>query len=355
MKKLISILVIVALMATAASLATFAAEYPTPTDITADVKCTTAYDMYAEKLPIVRADAVFVPAIEYDVSLVAKAPGSGVRTITITDWADQKMESYFDDYFNLGDGDFFYEMVWANSNENDYDHGRLSYTFEVDEAGTYEFVFVGAAQVKAENIDNDSKDRGFAFQVDGGDIKQVNISDTLGTFQKYDYVYGKAELDATQVTTTNGVNSQYYQVAYYYGIQVELTAGQHTLDYYHLFFSGEHQFTSGNGPRLNYAGMYVQKYLTDAELAAYEYPEITTIETTPAPVVTTPTPVETTTPEPEADTTPAPEADTTPAPAAPVETTPAPVEEKGGCGASIGLGVLCALIPAALVIRKKRD
>ncbi len=352
MKKLTALFIMAALLVSLLTLTASAADLPQ--DITADIKWITSYDMYAQKLPIVRADAVMISALDYDQTKVAKAPGSGVRQITFSDWATSGMESYFPNYYDLGDGDFFYEAVWANSNESAYDHGLLSYTFEVEEAGTYELVIVGCAQIKADAVDNDAKDRGFAFSIDGGDIKQVNISDTMGIFRDYTYVYGKAELEATKQVTTNGVNSTHYQPTYYYGIPIELTAGTHTLEYYHLFYSGEHVFASGNGPRLNFCGAYVQKYLSDAEFDAYVYPETTTMETTTAaPVDTTPaetTPAETTPAEVPVETTPAP---------APVETTPAPAvtepAKAGGCGAAMGFGVLAALIPAAVVIRKKRN
>lgn len=357
MKKILSILMITALVVSMLTFTTSAAD-ALPQDITADIKWVTAYDMYAQKLPIVRADAVFIPAPEYDASKVAKAAGAGMRTITFTDWEAAGMEFYFDDYFNLGDGYFMYDAVWANSNETEYDHGLLQYTFEVEEAGTYELVVVGCAQIKADAVDNDEKDRGFAFSFDGGEIKQVNISDTLGIFRDYSYTYDKAELDATKEVTTNGENSKYYQMTYFYGIPVELTAGTHTFEYYHLFYSGEFVFQSGNGPRLNYAGAYVQKFLTDAELENYQYPVIETQEvtTTEAPV-TTEAPKETeapkdTEPEAPADTTTA--APTTDAPATDAPTTDAPAA-SGGCGGFVALGIVAALIPAAVVIRKKRD
>ena len=357
MKKLLAILMITALIVSMFTFTSSAAD-ALPQDITADVKWVTAYDMYAQKLPIVRADAVFIPAPEYDASKVAKAPGAGMRTITFTDWEAAGMEFYFDDYFNLGDGYFMYDAVWANSNETEYDHGLLQYTFEVEEAGTYELVVVGCAQIKAENLDVDEKDRGFAFSFDGGEIKQVNISDTEGIFRDYSYTYGKAELDATKQTTTNGVNSQYYQMTYFYGIPVELTAGTHTFEYYHLFSSGEFVFQSGNGPRLNYAGAYVQKFLTDVELENYQYPvietqEVTTVPVTEAPVTEAPV---TEAPTTEAPTTEAPatEAPVTEAPATEAPVTEAPKAE-GGCGGFVALGIVAALIPAAVVIRKKRD
>lgn len=340
MKKILILLVVLAFFVGMFVVPSFASdeEAPTVTDITADVKCVTVYDMYLQKLPVVRADAVFIPSTDYDESLIAQAPGAAVREITFTDWETSGMENYFDDDFNYGDGCFMYDAVWANSNTVDYDHGRLSYLFKVPEAGTYEIVFVGAAQIKEADVDNDAKDRGFAFSINEGDIRQVNISDTLGTFRKYDLEYGKADLDSTKITTANGENSTYFQVAYYYGITVELEAGVHSLDYYHLFSSGEHEFVSGNGPRLNYMGAYVQKYLSDEELENYEYPVITpTPEATP--VVT---------PEPEAATPTAPLQEATTAPTA------APKEEEGGCGSAVGLGMMYALIPVAFVIRKKR-
>ncbi len=63
------------------------------------------------------------------------------------------------------------------------------------------------------------------------------------------------------------------------------------------------------------------------------------------------TPVETTTPAP------APGDDTTPAPAPGDDTTPAPKDdEKGGCGSVVALSILACMIPAAVVIcKKKRD
>ena len=356
MKKLLAIIMITTLIVSMFTFTSAAADRPA--DITADIKWVTAYDMYAQKLPVVRADAVFIPAPEYDQSKVAKAPGAGMRTITFTDWETAGMEIYFDDYFNLGDGYFMYDAVWANSNETEYDHGLLQYTFEVEEAGTYELVVVGCGQIKAEALDNDEKDRGFAFSFDGGEIRQVNISDTQGIFRDYSYNYDKAELDATKQITTNGENSKYYQMTYYYGIPVELTAGTHTFEYYHLFYSGEFNFETGNGPRLNYAGAYVQKFLSDAELENYQYPVIETQVVTEAPVTEAPV---TEAPATEAPATEAPatEAPVTEAPATEAPTTQAPTTEapkaEGGCGGFVALGVVAALIPAAVVIRKKRD
>ena len=351
MKKFTAILVAIVLMMNMMAICASAANYANaqPIDITATTKCVTLYEMYEKKLPIVRADAVFIPAVEYE---AATAPGSGMRTITITDWAEKGMTAYFDDYFNLGDGFFMYDGVWANSVKDPYDHGLMTYSFNVPETGTYEIVFLGCAQITEANLDNNEKDRGFAFQIDDGDIMQVNISDTEGTFREYSYNYNKADLEAGRLYTTNGVNNKYYQPTYYYGIQIALTAGSHTLDFYHLFTSGDFAFVSGNGPRLNYFGAYVQKYLTDDQLASYVYPELTTEEeTTEAPKPETTEAPETQAPETQAPETQAPE---TQAPATQAPETDAPKE--GGCGAMVGFGTILAIIPvAALVIKKKRD
>ena len=51
-------------------------------------------------------------------------------------------------------------------------------------------------------------------------------------------------------------------------------------------------------------------------------------------------------------------AETTPAPTTPDETTPADVEQPGeskGCGGVITLGIIACIIPAAVVVLKKKD
>ena len=356
MKKLTALLVAIVLLVNMMAIMASAAETDAQAiDITADIKWVTAYDMYAGKLPVVRADAIFIHSGDYDVGLVASAPGSETRMVTFTDWEAKGMQNYFDDYFNLGDGWFGYDAVWANSNTEVYDHGRLSYTFTVEETGEYELVIVGCGQIKNENVDNNEKDRGFAFQIDGGEIRQVNISDTLGTFREYKYSYSKEELDSTLIYTANGTNSYYYQPVYYYGIQMYLTAGTHTLDYYHLFSSGDFTFTSGNGPRLNYMGAYVQKYLTGVAWENYVYPETTAApETTEEPKPETTKAPETEPEQTTAEATAAPEApEQTKAPETPNQTE-APKADEKGCGGMVGFAAIFALIPAAIVIKKKR-
>lgn len=364
MKRITALFILVAMICTAMVISTSAAidatTLPKPTDITDQMKYVTAYEMYAGKLPIVRDDAIFMAGNEYDAAVIGKAPGSGARQIQFTDWAEKGFEYYFEDQFNLGDGDFYYDTaVWANCADDVDDRGQMLYHFKVEEAGTYELVFVGAAQIKADAVDNDAKDRGFTYSVDGGELKQVNISDTKGIFRDYSYIYSGAELEAGTLPVTNGENSQYYQVCYYYGFTVDLTAGDHTLEYYHLFYSGDAPHSkateNGNTSRLNYMGAYVQKYLTDAELANYKYPEIATTQetTTLAPVVTTEKPKDTEAPT-AAVTTKAP---TPGATEAPDVTTKAPAEpaKKSGCGSVIGLGILAAIIPAAIIIKKKKN
>lgn len=359
MKKLLVFVTLFALLLSASALGVSAAidasTLETPTDITADVKWVTLYDLYAQQLPVVRDDAQLIFANEYDATKAGKAASGGVRTITINDWAEKGMKSFFNNYFDLEDGVFSFDStVWANvvANDNWDDRGQLVYEFTVSEAGTYEFVFIGCAQINEADVDNDAKDRGFAFSIDDGKLSQVNISDTRGIFRNYKYDYSGAELEEKKITTTNGENSYYFEPTYYYGITAELSAGTHTLEFYHLFNSGETKMT-GNGARLNFMGFYVEKYLTDAELADYKYPETTPAETTtpsPAKETTTPEPEkETTTPEPEKETTPA-DKGTTPAPKDTSTTAP----EKSGCGSVMSLAVLAAVIPAAVVLRKRK-
>ena len=90
MKKFTAILVAIVLMMNMMAICASAANYANaqPIDITNNIKWVTLYEMYEKKLPVVRADAVFIPAIEYE---AATAPGSGMRTITITDWAEKGM------------------------------------------------------------------------------------------------------------------------------------------------------------------------------------------------------------------------------------------------------------------------
>ena len=348
MKKLFGFLLILSLLLGSMTF-TASAEEPLPLDITNEIKWITAYNMYEQRLPIVRADAVFVHPMDYTATT---APGSAVRDIVFTDWEEMGMEEYFDDYFSFGDGCFSYDAVWAKAVDDPYDHGLMSYTFEVEEAGTYELVFVGAAQIKEENVGMNEKDRGFVFSVDGGDRRQINISDTMGAFREYAYEYSKAELENTNLQTNDGVNSYYYQMTYYYGIQVELTAGEHTLEFFHLFYSGETLFESGNDPRLNFAGAYVQKWLSEDELRDYTYPSDETEEATESPTVTeapteTEEPSEAPTETPTDGETEAPaQSDTEPATEAP---------EKSGCRSALGLGATVTLLAAALVLRRRKD
>jgi hypothetical protein len=357
MKKITALLVAVVLMLNMMAIMASAEATPTVVDITNDIKWMTSYDMYLNKTAIVRADAILIETGTYDSTLIAKAPGGQMRMVTFTDWAEKGMQNYFNDYFNLGDGFFAYDAVWAESGSDPYDHGRLSYKFTVEEAGMYEIVILGCAQIKEENVDNDAKDRGFAVQVDGGEIQQVNISDTMGTFREYTYSYSQADIEAGTIYTTNGVNNKYFIPTYYYGIQVNLTAGEHTLDYYHLYSSGEHVFESGNSPRLNFMGAYVQKFLTDLERDNYVYPETEPV-TEP---VTEPQTEPETEPQTEPETDPqtdAPEApEQTQAPSVTPEQTNAPTTtpDKKGCGGMVGFAAILALIPAAIVIKKKRD
>ena len=102
MKKITAILIAIFMLAN--MMAVVASANALPTDITNQIQWVTAFEMYEKKLPIVRADAVFMNAMDYT---AATAPGSGIRMCTITDWAERGLEEYFDDYFHDGDGFFF--------------------------------------------------------------------------------------------------------------------------------------------------------------------------------------------------------------------------------------------------------
>ena len=325
------------------------------TDLTPDVKVATVIQMYDGKLPIVRTDAQFVPATRYtnDENNTEnwKAPGNKVRDIAIdeVDW-----QPYFYDDF-LYDNEitdrfalFSYDCIWSEI------PGSMNYNFTVPRDDLYEFVIVGCGQITDANLDVDAKDRGFSFSVDGGPKSQVNLSDTLAIFRAYTYNYTRTEAIESQIKTTNGENSNVYQMCYVYNIVVPLTKGDHVLNYYHLEYSGESDVSASTSSRLNFAGFYVQRSLSDAELEAYVYPEITTLpeETTPEVTTAEQTTAEQTTAEEVVETTPA-EVVTT---ATPTVTTTAPEPAKKGCGSSIAAGFVAAvaMLGSAVVIRRKK-
>lgn len=358
MKKLTAILMSAVLCASMCVSVSATAE-----DITDKVSVSTALEMYSGKLPIVRMDAIHLPAQEFENDYADpnfKEPGMGDRFVTIS---DVTFEDYFSDYyinyFEEGTASFWYPMIWSNITD------PMIYTFSVDEAGTYEFVVVGAAQIKPENIGNDAKDRGFCISVDGGQKYQVNISDTQGAFASdYIYDYTPADVASTNVVNaeTGAVTSHVYQVAYWYNITMELDKGEHVFEYWGLEYSGETDLSTSTGPRLNYAGTYIQKALSADELAAYVYPEIVKEEPAPEPEPE-PEPVVEEAPaeEPAAEEAPAADAPAEEAPAeeapaadAPADDAAAPAE-SGGCGSFIGGGavVIMALLGAAWVSKRK--
>ena len=120
--------------------------------------------------------------------------------------------------------------------------------------------------------------------------------------------------------------------------------------FFYVYYAGQYSTISN---------CYITKGLTWGNVV---YPERTEApETTPAPETTqapetTPAPETTQAPETEA---PATEAPATEAPATEAPATQAPVTEapkaESGCGGFVALGVIAALIPAAVVVLKKRD
>lgn len=365
MKKIIS-LVLVCIMAAAVCVPAFATEAATPVeDITADVKFTTVTEIYTQFLPVIRTDAQFISWDSYTNGGADgfKAPGSGTRTVTMFDFP---FVNFFNDRFvvDVSKSEQYvllsYSSGWANKSDN-FPHGELLYTVDIPADGIYEFVVVGCAQITDANVDNDAKDRGFTISVDGGTKRQVNTSDTQLTFRDYSYDYSVNDIATTNITTANGVNSKYYQVGYVQNITFELTKGTHTIEFAHLYSSGDTEM-SGNGSRLNFMGIYVQEFLTDVELAAYTYPATEPIVETTAPETTKP---ETTK---AADTTAVPKTETTAAPTVDdnttaandnkgnePETTAAPAT-SGGCGSIVGCGavVLVTILGSALVASKRK-
>ncbi len=230
---------------------------PRAKDITSSVKVSTVIEMYNGKLPVVRSDAQFIPAADYINSADEegwKDPGTGTRSINID--GVPGWEKYFNDDFLYGIDDGFasfdYPCIWTGI------HGPLKYSFTIETDGVYEFVIVGAAQIKDNQVDNDEKDRGFCISVDGGKKQQVNLSDTLAVYRNYTYTYTMSEEVAAQINTQNGINSLDYQMAYTYNIFVDLTKGEHIFEFWHLEYSGDFDHSDYSNSRINYAGVYVE-------------------------------------------------------------------------------------------------
>lgn len=108
--------------------------------------------------------------------------------------------------------------------------------------------------------------------------------------------------------------------------------------------------------------LYTDKETFTAEKAgvhsiSYQYadPNATTVDTTtPAPVTGKDTEKETTTPKPGNETTPAPSGDTSTAtPEKPQDSTTATPEKKG-CGSVVALGLIACILPAAVVVCRKK-
>lgn len=343
MKKFLVLVLTVAMLLSIVAIPTYAIpEGCTAIDATALVQYATVAQMYTNGLPIIRDDAQFVYATLYDLSTtIGKNPGATSREIVISDFNEEayKDQAQFDVSY-LGDGLFSYYAIWQN-NAADGQTAKSVYSFSVPTAGTYEFVILGCAQIKEADVGNDKKDRGFSYSVDGGQKYQVNISDTPLIFREYTYSYSFEDAVKESANQTN----TYYQMGYVYNITAELTAGDHTFEYYHLEYSNDTVLSTGNGSRLNFAGFYYQKALTAAELAEYKYPKAP--ETT-EPAATTPIatkPAETTTAKPTATTSP----ETTETPAT---TEPA---TDGGCGSAIAsASLIIAFAGAAFVAAKRR-
>ena len=285
MKKIIALaLAVIMLCALAAVPASAIPEGCTAIDITSDVKFMTTYEMYKTGTPIVRDDALFIN-VQDDLKIDEPdyyAPGGMGKSRDITimglNLKDKMDQLQYDPFFLMpeseeywADSTWMYYAIWPNIPENieGYTKARVVYEFEVKTPGEYEFVFVGAAQIKKANIDNDAKDRGFTYSIDNGQKKQVNVSDSPMVFREYEYSYdGQGAKEGK-----DGDKYYYYQMAYAYNIKEELSVGKHTIEYYHLEYSGDTVTDGSNSSRLNLGGIFVQKYLDEVALASYTYPK----------------------------------------------------------------------------------
>lgn len=348
MKKTLVLILTIAMLFSVMSISTSAIpEGCTAIDVTADVKFSTIVDMYVNGTPIIRDDAKFVYSSEADAATsIGKTPGSGDRQIIVLDFDKSlyKDQIQYDVHY-IVDGLFSYPAIWQN-NAEDGSTAKSVYKFTVPETGKYEFVVIGCAEIKAENVGNPEKERGFSYSFDAGQKYQVNISNSPLVFlQGYNYEYTVADAVSAVKDKTYG----FYQMGCVYNITADLTAGEHTFEYYHLEYnSADAIVNTGNSSRLNFAGFYYQKALSETELANYKYPKAPDETTTPE--VTTKAP-EPTTP---AETTTAKPVETTPkAPAG--EVTTAATQNEGGCGSVVsGAAVIIAFAGAAFVAAKKR-
>ena len=304
MKKIIALaLAVIMLCAIAAVPASAIPEGCTAIDITSDVKFMTTYEMYKTGTPIIRDDALFIN-VQDDLKTdepdyVAPGGMGAARKIFITDFDPRGKEDqlqYDPFYIDLGPsedgsapgGYWEYAAIWPNIPKDipNYSKARVVYEFEVNTPGEYEFVFVGAAQIKVANVGDDSKDRGFTYSIDNGQKYQVNVSDSPMVFREYAYDYTCKEAEEGK----DGDQYYYYQMACVYNIKAELSVGKHTIEYYHLEYSGDTVTDGGNGSRLNLGGIFVQKYLDEVALASYTYPAYVPEDTEqPTETVETPT------------------------------------------------------------------
>ena len=228
----------------------------TPVELT-DYKVSTAYEIYKGTLPVVRYDAQEIYAFEYDQNMrPAQEIGKSVE-IRVNGWEAQ---DFFGDYWSMGNGRFMYDTTVCQKPvlpdvSTLYD--SLEYSFEVKEGGTYELVFVVAGQTG-------ESERGFAFSVDDGTVYQINCTNENGIQSGAKHEYSVSDLESDPWSC--------YQPSYYHNVKVELTPGKHTLQFYPLVEDSQGNRCTGDGHAVDFMGFYVQSYLTEEQLAQYEYP-----------------------------------------------------------------------------------
>ena len=218
MKKIIALaLAVIMLCALAAVPASAIPEGCTAIDITSNVKFMTTYEMYKTGTPIVRDDALFIN-VQDDLKIDEPdyyAPGGMGKSRDITimglNLKDKMDQLQYDPFFLMPeseeywpDSTWMYYAIWPNIPKNieGYTKARVVYEFEVKTPGEYEFVFVGAAQIKKADIDSYIEDNNLVIPFTIINSIAFSVSDEIinernkGLFKSfYDFMircYGKS-------------------------------------------------------------------------------------------------------------------------------------------------------------------
>lgn len=222
-KRILSAILLLAMMS-----ALFALSVSAETkDVTDQVKMSYIVDTIYYGETVVREDAQFIAAVDYDESDLTCTVKSGVREIDT----------------DIGAFIYEYPVIWITPLEDDTtgDNAYTAYHVNIPADGTYEFIFAMTGQ-----LGDNNPLRGFGWTVDGGEKKQVKINDICFTGD-YTYSYAYSE-------TVDNPGS-YYKMGYVSNIKETLTAGEHTIRVY--LYEGCNIYC-----RPNFYGIYIQPEMT---------------------------------------------------------------------------------------------